>query len=70
MAIADADYCFTYISVGQNGHQLDASVLARSSVGEMVMAGRMNLPPNTLLPLGPPDLGPMPYVLIGDEAFL
>ena len=40
-----------------------------SSVREMLMAGSKNLPPDTPLPLGPPDLGPMPYVFIGDEAF-
>lgn len=66
MAIADADYCFTYIDIGAFGKEGDSNVLKGSNIGQKIYSGYLNLP-------GPQPLEnesqPTPYVFVADEAF-
>jgi hypothetical protein len=68
MALVDANYRFLCVDIGAYGRNSDGGVFARSIFGQKVLANTFNFPPDTPLP-DAPDLGPLPYVLIGDEAF-
>ncbi len=69
MAVVDANYKFISIDVGSYGRHSDSTIFAISDIGKALA------PPNTLnLPVdevieGAEALGPMPYVMVGDEAF-
>ncbi len=69
MGLADANYCFTYINIGDFGSNSDGGIHKYS------LFGRKLKPPNSL---GLPEddlirdaemLGPLPYVVVADEAF-
>lgn len=61
MAVADADYRFTYVDVGAYGRENDASIFAQSSFAKRLEQGSLKLPSA--------DDGELPYVFVGDEAF-
>ena len=66
MAVCNAKYCFTYVDIGAYGSQSDGGIFKQSEFGY-----RLN---NNLLPLPPPHplpqtTIPIPYYLVGDEAF-
>lgn len=69
MALADADSRFIYIDVGEYGKHSDGGIFSHSEFGDAL------LPPNTLeLPEDrcieeAEELGPLPFVVVGDEAF-
>ena len=69
MALVDASYKFISVDIGSYGKQSDAGILSHSHLGQAL------LPPNSLhLPddatiTGAEELGPVPYVVVGDEAF-
>ena len=68
LALVDANYRFTYVDIGAYGSNSDGNVFKTSKFGHKVMTGRMNIPGPKLLPnfnCG----GPMPHVLVADEAF-
>lgn len=67
LAVADANYCFSYVDIGSYGSSSDSSIFARSSFGRMLRENRLNLPPDCPLPgtNGPP----LPFAFVGDEAF-
>ena len=58
LALIDADYKFTMISVGHN-----------SSFGKKLLSGDLNLPPEERIDGAPRHLPKLPYVFVGDEAF-
>ena len=60
LAVADPNYCFTYVDVGAYGSQHDSTILSNSSFGQRMEAGELNLPT---------PRGDLPYVFVGDEAF-
>lgn len=66
MGIADAEYQLIYIDVGRNGRNSDGGVFNRCSFGRKMRMEQLQLPPPKALPGR--DL-PVPYVLIGDDAF-
>ncbi|XP_043197200.1 protein ALP1-like [Amphibalanus amphitrite] len=61
MAVADADYAFTYVDVGAYGRENDANIFANSTFGQRLQQDTLNLPSA--------DPGELEYVFIGDEAF-
>ena len=61
MAVADADYGFTYVDVGAYGRENDANIFANSTFGQRLQHGTLQLPSA--------DPGDLEYVFIGDEAF-
>lgn len=68
LALVDANLQFIAIDVGSFGRNSDGGIFAHSNLGKALSAGTLNLPKETPLP-GAQHLGPMPYVIVGDEAF-
>ena len=68
MVLVDANYCFIYVDIGEYGSNSDANVFQFSKFGMKYMEGRMDTPPNKQLP-NYPNEGPMPHVIVADEAF-
>ena len=68
MALVDAKCRFIYVDVGSYGRNSDGGIFANSSLGKALQQGEMVLPNYKVLP-GAQDEEPMPYVIVGDEAF-
>lgn len=68
MAVADADYCFTYISVGSYGKTNDSNVLKSTHFGRMLYSDHLNVPKPTPLSNMSQDKS-FPFVFVADEAF-
>lgn len=68
MALVDANLQFTMIYIGAYGRNSDGGIFAHSRFGTVLMSKELNLPPSSVLP-GDAELGPMPFVIIGDDAF-
>ena len=69
MALVDACNKFLCVDIGAYGRQSDAGVFSNSELGEALAApNSLNLPAAEPIP-GAEHLGPMPYVVVGDEAF-
>ena len=66
MAVADADYRFTYVDVGTNGRVSDRGVFSQSSLFPSLQDGRLNLPAATKRNGTDDDI---PFFFIGDDAF-
>ncbi|CDQ61305.1 unnamed protein product [Oncorhynchus mykiss] len=58
LAVVDAIYCFRVVDVGAYGKGSDGAL----------QDGTLDIPPPASLP-GAEDLGPVPHVFVGDEAF-
>ncbi|XP_071940897.1 uncharacterized protein [Antedon mediterranea] len=68
LALVDADYCFSFIDVGNYGSNSDGGIFARSDLNRAITNKTLEVPEDVNLP-GSPELGPMPHVILGDEAF-
>lgn len=68
MALVDANLRFISIDVGAYGRRSDGGIFSNSNLGKSVLDYSINFPEDAPLP-GAPHLGPMPYVIVGDEAF-
>jgi hypothetical protein len=68
MALVDANLKFTCVDVGAYGRDSDGGVFSRSTFGKAILNDRFNFPPDEPLAEAP-HLGPLPYVIVGDEAF-
>ena len=66
LAVIDANYRFIMYDVGANGRNSDAGVFGRSKIAEILETNTRNIPAPR--PLPERDT-PVPYVLVGDEAF-
>ena len=67
MAICDANYRFSYVSIGSYGRDNDASIFSRSEVYEKFHNNTVNIPHAE--PLTSEDTETLPYFLVGDEIF-
>ena len=65
-ALIDADYRFIYVDVGCNGRISDGGVFANSYIFKALEEKSLNIPNGKLLP---GRENPLPYVIVGDEAF-
>ncbi|XP_071491135.1 uncharacterized protein [Diadema antillarum] len=68
LALVDHDYCFTAVAIGAYGSQSDGGIFAASELGKSLNNGRFPLPNPTSLPEAQ-NLGQLPFVMAGDEAF-
>ena len=68
LAMVDAEYRFICVDVGGYGGNSDGGIFANSNLGRALQAGQLGVPAPSLLPSAP-ELGPVPYVVVGDEAF-
>ena len=68
MALADAKYKFIYIDVGSPGRNSDGGIFANCKLAKGMRDGTLNIPNDDVLPQDNVN-GPMPYVLVVDEAF-
>lgn len=68
LALVDANLHFLAIDVGSFGRNSDGGVYANSNIGKAIASNSLHLPNDIPLP-GAEHLGPVPYVVVGDEAF-
>ena len=70
LAVVDADYKFTYSDIGAYGKQSDGGVFSASSLGLAFAApnNQLSLAEDSVID-GADHLGPVPYVIVADEAF-
>jgi hypothetical protein len=66
LALVDADYKFMWIDIGANGSTSDCAVFNSSELKDALDDGTLGLLPAEPLP---GDDRPMPYFLVGDDAF-
>ncbi|KAJ8947069.1 hypothetical protein NQ318_019964 [Aromia moschata] len=66
LAICDANYSFTFIDIGAHGQRSDGGIFRDSAIGQNFAKREMNIPDPARLTV---DGMPLPYVLVGDEAF-
>lgn len=64
-AVVNANYEFIYIHMGTNGRISDAGIWKETGLCKRLESNKLNIPH----PLYFPEIGCMPYVFIGDEAF-
>ena len=68
MALVDHLYCFICIDVGAYGSNSGSGIFANCELGKALNDNLLDLPPAKFLPKAP-ELGSMPRVIVGDEAF-
>jgi hypothetical protein len=66
LALVDAEYRFLWVDVGTAGSTSDAAIFNDSSLKAALEADTLGVPPPDPLPA---DDQPMPYFVIGDDAF-
>lgn len=69
LAVADAQYRFAYVDIGAYGRQSVGIVFKNSSLGKSLATKTLNLPAAKCLPQSI-NHKVLPYVFVGDEAFL
>lgn len=65
-AVADANGRFIFVDVGGFGKQSDGGTFRSTRLYQMMVKGKLGIPPDTALPN---TSDPLPYVFIGDEAY-
>lgn len=68
LALVDANLKFIAIDVGAYGRNSDGGIFSNSNLGKAIASDTLRFPEDAPLP-GAAHLGPMPYVVIGDDAF-
>ena len=68
LALVDADYWFLAVDVGGSMSNSDGGIFANSPLGQTLQAGTLNVPAPCPFPSAP-KLGPVPFVIVADEAF-
>uniref|UniRef100_A0A8C1VZS8 DDE Tnp4 domain-containing protein n=1 Tax=Cyprinus carpio TaxID=7962 RepID=A0A8C1VZS8_CYPCA len=68
LALADAEYRFTFVQVGDFGRTSDGGVFSGSALGRGMEAKTLSVPADCPLP-GSGVQGPLPYTMVGDAAF-
>ena len=68
LALVDAQYKFVYVDIGQYGSNSDGSVFSDSDFGKRFKGQTLDIPPPKPLP-NYPEGGPLPHVIVADEAF-
>ena len=68
LAVVDSNYCFIVVDIGNYGRNSDGGIFAKSTFGQALLQAQVPLPSPSPL-LNAPELGNVPYFLVGDEAF-
>jgi DDE superfamily endonuclease len=66
LAVADANYKFSFVDIGAKGSQSDSGIFANSVFGKKIYDGNLPLPEDRFLPN---TAVKSPYVFLGDEGF-
>ena len=66
MAVANAEYCFTYVHIGCQGRISDGGMFRETTIYKRLSEGQLCQPPPVPLP-GREQ--PSPYVLLVDDGF-
>ncbi len=66
LAVIDANYCFSTVSIGSFGKENDAGIFGSCEFGRRLKANRLDIPEDTKLP-GTEQV--CPHVFVGDDAF-
>ncbi|XP_036139143.1 protein ANTAGONIST OF LIKE HETEROCHROMATIN PROTEIN 1-like [Monomorium pharaonis] len=66
LGICNAKYIFTFVDIGAYGRRSDGGIFKDSLIGQSFDNKQMNLPEAEPITS---DGQPLPYVLVGDEAF-
>ena len=66
IALVDTDYKFIWVDLGANGIASDAAIFNHSEMKEVLENGAIGFPAADPVPN---DDRPMPYFIIGDDAF-
>ena len=68
LALVDSNYRFIYVDVGEYGSNTDGNVFKFSRFGSRFMDYKLDVPGVKRLPNFPQE-GPLPHVIVADEAF-
>ncbi|XP_033122838.1 protein ALP1-like [Anneissia japonica] len=68
MAVVDPNYNFIFVDVGNYGSSSDGGIFSRMNLKLALESNSIGIPPPKELP-GMPELGLVPHVIVGDEAF-
>lgn len=70
MAVVDAMYQFICVNIGAYGKQSDAGIFGNSRIGQHLRykPHKLKIPQDRIIPEAK-EMGTMPYVIVGDEAF-
>ena len=68
MALVDANYCFTFIDVGNYGSNADGTVFSKSEFGQLFLSHQLDIPGPKALP-NAPQFRNLAHVIVADEAF-
>lgn len=68
LALVDHDLKFIAVDVGAYGSNSDGGIFRNSALGKSFAADTLHVPPPAALP-GAPELGKLPYTIVGDDAF-
>ena len=66
LAVADADYKFSYVNIGGYGKDCDSNILQQTEFWELLCKKKLNIPNPSPLP---PEGIKVPYVFVADDAF-
>lgn len=66
LAVADADYKFSYVNIGGYGKDCDSNILQQTEFWTLLCEKKLNIP--NPVPL-PPEGIKVPYVFVADDAF-
>ena len=68
MAICDAKYCFTFVTIGDYGRDNDAAIFGKSDVCRSFQNGELSVPAPLSVNIDQHSIT-LPYTLVGDEIF-
>uniref|UniRef100_A0A8C5LVR0 DDE Tnp4 domain-containing protein n=1 Tax=Leptobrachium leishanense TaxID=445787 RepID=A0A8C5LVR0_9ANUR len=66
LAVADANYRFTYVEIGSYGKDSDSTIFQNSTLWQQIRSNSLNIPKPKMLP--GTDIA-VPFAFVGDEAF-
>uniref|UniRef100_A0A8C5LX18 DDE Tnp4 domain-containing protein n=1 Tax=Leptobrachium leishanense TaxID=445787 RepID=A0A8C5LX18_9ANUR len=66
LAVADANYRFTYVEIGSYGKDSDSTIFQNSTLWQQIRSNCLNIPKPKILP--GTDIA-VPFAFVGDEAF-
>ena len=66
LVVVDADYKFTYVDIGCNGHISDGGVFSNCVLSRALEENTLNIPQPTSLPC---KTHAIPYMIVADDAF-
>lgn len=67
LALCDSNYCFTFIDIGSYGKSSDSVIFKNSAFYKRLIEKSLHIPKPK--PISETDPKPLPYVIVGDEAF-